>query len=90
LAIAIGRVAVGKQFAHSYVDEIGKVEAPKIDTNDPLEMSTSRRGEIGGLRYGVRVDVIKYINDRLISTFRPLSEKWHKFLGLNSFSTSKA
>jgi hypothetical protein len=52
-------------------------------------MSTGRRGEIGGNRYGVSVDVVKYINDRSINTFRPLSEKWHKFLGLDSFNTSK-
>jgi hypothetical protein len=90
LAIAIGRVAVGEQFAHGYVDEISEVEAPEMDTNDPLEMSASRGGEIGGNRYGVRVDIVKYMNDRSTSTFRPLSEKWHRFLGLNSFSTSKA
>jgi hypothetical protein len=90
LAIAIGRVAVGERFAHGYVDEIGEVEAPEMDTNDPLEMSAGRGGEIGGNRYGVRVNVVKYMNDRSISTFRPLSEKWHRFLGLDSFSTSKA
>lgn len=89
LAIAIGRVAVGEQFAHGYVDEIGEVEAPEVDTDDPLEMSAGRGGEIGGNRYGVSVDVVKYMNDRSINTFRPLSEKWHKFLGLDSFNTSK-
>ncbi|KAH0352647.1 hypothetical protein KCU83_g3356, partial [Aureobasidium melanogenum] len=90
LAIAIGRVAVGEQFAHGYVDEIGEVEAPEVDTDDPLEMSAGRSGEIGGNRYGVSVDVVKYMNDRSINTFRPLSEKWHKFLGLDSFSNSRA
>ena len=52
-------------------------------------MSAGRGGEIGGNRYGVSVDVVKYMNDRSINTFRPLSEKWHKFLGLDSFNTSK-
>ncbi|CAC9887931.1 unnamed protein product, partial [Aureobasidium pullulans] len=89
LAIAIGRVAVGEQFAYGYVDEIGEVEAPELDTDDPLEMSAGRGGEIGGNRYGVSVDVVKYMNDRSINTFRPLSEKWHRFLGLDSFNTSK-
>ena len=89
LAIAIGRVAVGEQFAHGYLDEIGEVEAPEVDTDDPLEMSAGRSSEIGGNRYGVLVDVVKYINDRLINTFRPLSEKWHNFLSLDSFSDSK-
>ncbi|CAD0051471.1 unnamed protein product, partial [Aureobasidium pullulans] len=70
LAIAIGRVAVGEQFAYGY-------------------MSAGRGGEIGGNRYGVSVDVVKYMNDRSINTFRPLSEKWHRFLGLDSFNTSK-
>ncbi|CAD0040610.1 unnamed protein product [Aureobasidium pullulans] len=55
LAIAIGRVAVGEQFAYGY-------------------MSAGRGGEIGGNRYGVSVDVVKYMNDRSINTFRPLSE----------------
>ena len=45
------------------------MEAPEVDTNDPLEMSASRSGEIGGNRYGVSVDVVKYINDRSINTF---------------------
>ncbi|THX18980.1 hypothetical protein D6D12_10783, partial [Aureobasidium pullulans] len=89
LAIAIGRVAVGEQFAYGYVDEIGEVEAPELDTDDPLKMSAGRGGEIGGNRYGVSVDVVKYMNDRSINTFRPLSEKWHRFLGLDSFNTSK-
>ncbi|CAD0051472.1 unnamed protein product [Aureobasidium pullulans] len=52
-------------------------------------MSAGRGGEIGGNRYGVSVDVVKYMNDRSINTFRPLSEKWHRFLGLDSFNTSK-
>jgi hypothetical protein len=90
LAIAIGRVTVSEQFAHGYVDEIGEVEAPEVDTNDPLKMSAGRSSEIRGNRYGVRVDIVKYMNDRSINTFRPLSEKWHKFLGLDSFSSSKA
>jgi len=89
LAITIGRVVVSEQFAYGYVDEIGEVEAPEVDTDDPLEMSARRGGEIGASRYGVRVDVVKYMNDRSISTFRPLSEKWHKFLDLNSFSSNK-
>ncbi|TIA27650.1 hypothetical protein D6C79_10565 [Aureobasidium pullulans] len=87
--IAIGRVAVSEQFAYGYVDEIGEVEAPELDTDDPLKMSAGRGGEIGGNRYGVSVDVVKYMNDRSINTFRPLSEKWHRFLGLDSFNTSK-
>ena len=66
------------------------MEAPEVDTNNPLKMSAGRSGEIGGNRYSVLVDVVKYINDRLINTFRPLSEKWHNFLSLNSFSDSKA
>ena len=51
------------------------MEVPKVDTNNPLKMSAGRSGEIGGNQYGVSVDVVKYINDRLINTFRPLSEK---------------
>lgn len=89
LAIAIGRVAVGPQFVYGYKDEIGEVEAAEVETDDPLEMSAGRGGEIGASRYGVQVDIVKHLSNRSISTFRPLSEKWHEYLGLNSHSDSR-
>jgi superfamily II DNA or RNA helicase len=89
LAIAVGRKVVGDRFAHGYMDEIGEVEEEEADTDDALEMSAGRGGEVGTNRYGVPVDIIKHLSDRSVSTFRPLSEKWHEFLGLNSFSNDK-
>jgi hypothetical protein len=44
LAIALGRFTVGEGFAHSYISEIGEVEAPEVDTNDPLEMCAGGGG----------------------------------------------
>lgn len=67
LAIAIGRVAVGEQFAHGYVDEIGELKVPEVDTDDSLEMSASRASAIGQKWHSVSVDVVKYIKDRSIT-----------------------
>ena len=89
LAIGIGRVVVGDQFAQGYQEETGEVEEEEVETDDPLEMSAGRGGEVGSNRYGVPVDIIKHLSNRSINIFRPLSEKWHDFLGLNSYSSDK-
>ena len=56
-----------------------------MDEDDPLEISAGRGGEVGAKRYGVSLDVIKHLSSRSIDTFRPLSQKWHEFLGLASY-----
>ncbi|TKA60633.1 hypothetical protein B0A49_13140 [Cryomyces minteri] len=84
-AISIGRKFVSDSFAHGYKEEIGEVEEAEIDTDDALEMSAGRGGEIGINRYGVSSDIVKHLSNRSIDTFRPLSEAWHAFLGLSSY-----
>ncbi len=83
-AISIGRRVVGDGFAHGYAEEMADIEEPEIEGDDALEMSAGRGGEVGMNRYGVSVDVIKHLSSRTVDTFRPLSEKWHEFLGLSS------
>ena len=84
-AISIGRRVVGEQFAHGYAEEMAEIEEPEVEMDDALEMSAGRGGDIGTNRYGVSVDVIKHLSSRTVDVFRPLSEKWHEFLGLNSY-----
>jgi superfamily II DNA helicase RecQ len=84
-AISIGRRVVGEGFAHGYAEEIADIEEPEVETDDALEMSAGRGGEVGANRYGVSVDVIKHLSGRTVDTFRPLSEKWHEFLELSSY-----
>ncbi len=83
-AISISRRVVGDGFAHGYAEEMADIEEPEIEGDDALEMSAGRGGEVGTNRYGVSVDVIKHLSSRTVDTFRPLSEKWHEFLGLSS------
>jgi len=45
-------------------------------------MSAGRTGFIGANRYGVPSDVIKHLSIRSLKTFRPLSEAWHRWLGV--------
>lgn len=90
VAIFIGRKVVGEGFAKGFREEAEDVEEPEVEgDDDPLEMSAGRGGEIGANRYGVSMDVIKYLSDRTLQTFRPLSEGWHTFLELQSSGTSR-
>ena len=85
IAIGLGREKIGEQFSRGYVEETTEVEEPEMDEDDPLEISAGRGGEVGAKRYGVSLDVIKHLSSRSIDTFRPLSQKWHEFLGLASY-----
>jgi len=85
VAIGLGREKIGEQFSRGYVEETTEVEEPEMDEDDPLEISAGRGGEVGAKRYGVSLDVIKHLSSRSIDTFRPLSQKWHEFLGLASY-----
>ena len=85
MAIGLGREKIGEQFSRGYVEETTEVEEPEMDEDDPLEISAGRGGEVGAKRYGVSLDVIKHLSSRSIDTFRPLSQKWHEFLGLASY-----
>ena len=76
---------VGEQFARRYAQEMAEIEEPEMDTDDALEMSAGRGGEVGANRCGVSVDVIKHLSSRAVDTFRPLSEKWYALLGLSSY-----
>ena len=84
VAIGLGREKIGEQFSRGYVEETTEVEEPEMEEDDPLEISAGRGGEVGAKRYGVSLDVIKHLSSRSIDTFRPLSQKWHEFLGLAS------
>lgn len=86
VAISIGRRVVSESFANGYKHDAAAddMEEEEDDTDDPLEMSAGRGGEIGANRYGVATDVIQHLSSRSIDTFRLLSDKWHSFLGLSS------
>ncbi|KAK0926478.1 hypothetical protein LTR29_017851 [Friedmanniomyces endolithicus] len=83
-AIGIGRKFVGDEFAKGYKDETGEVEEPEVEADDPLEISAGRGSAVGVNRYAVRSDIVRHLSQRNIETFRPLSESWHRFLGLQS------
>jgi superfamily II DNA helicase RecQ len=84
-AVGIGRVVVGESFARGYQDEIGEIEEPEVEEDEsPLELQNNRTTVVGVGHYGVPVDIIKHLSVRSLETFRPLSESWHRFLGLAS------
>ena len=82
VAVGIGRKFVGDEFARGHQEEIGEVEEPEVETDDPLEQSAGRGTAVGVNRYAVSTDIVKHLSQRNIDTFRPLSESWHRFLGL--------
>lgn len=85
VAVGIGRQFVGDEFAKGYKDETGEVEEPEMEEGeDPLEVSAGRGSAVGVNRYAVRSDIVRHLSQRNIDTFRPLSESWHRFLGLQS------
>ena len=85
VAISIGREVVGDAFARGYQERMDEnIEEEEEQDEDALEVSAGRGGEIGANRYGVPMDVIQYLSNRTIDTFRPLSMKWHSFLELKS------
>jgi len=81
-AIAIGREFIDGSFGAGTQDEVGEVEEPEVEVDSPLEMSAGRTGFIGANRYGVPSDIIKHLSIRSLKTFRPLSEAWHRWLGV--------
>jgi hypothetical protein len=83
-AVGIGRQFVGDEFAKGYKDETGEVEEPEMEGEDPLEISAGRGSAVGVNRYAVRSDIVRHLSQRNIDTFRPLSQSWHRFLGLQS------
>lgn len=85
-AVGIGRRFVGDEFARGYQAEIEEVEEPEVETDDPLDISAGRGSAIGVNRYAVPSDIVKHLSEKNIQTFRPLSESWHRFLGLESRS----
>ena len=60
------------------------MDEPEVESDDPLEISTSRGSAIGVNRYSVPSDIVKHLSERNIQTFRPLSKSWYRFLGLES------
>jgi hypothetical protein len=83
-AISIGRVFVGATFASGFQDEIGKINEPEVEVEDGLEISAGCTEKIGVQQYRVPSDIMKHLSMRSMETFRPLSEAWHRFLGLAS------
>lgn len=82
VAVGIGRKFVGDEFARGYKEEIGEVEEPEVEDEDPLEQSAGRSSATGASRYAVSTNIVRHLSQRNIDTFRPLSESWHRFLGL--------
>lgn len=87
LVVSIGREVVSDQFAEGYKEELGEVEEPEQQVEDPLELQSGRGEAFGATRYGVRADIVKHMTPKLIETFRPISEGWHRFLGLASVAS---
>jgi hypothetical protein len=83
-AVGIGRQFVGDEFVKGYKDETGEVEEPEMEGEDPLEISAGRGSVVGVNRYAVRSDIVRHLSQRNIDTLRPLSQSWHRFLGLQS------
>ena len=84
IVISIGREVVSDKFAEGYKEELGEVEEPEKEMDDPIELQSGRGEAMGASRYGVRADIVKHMTPKLIETFRPISEGWHRFLGLAS------
>ena len=65
---------------------MGEVEEAEADeeAESPIELQSGRTTAIGIVHYGVPADIVKHLSVRSLETFRPLSEKWHSFLGLAS------
>ncbi|KAG5988485.1 hypothetical protein E4U52_006542 [Claviceps spartinae] len=86
IAVGIGRKFVNKHFAKDccYTDEKDDVEEPEIATEDPLEMLAGRGTATGATRYAVRSDLVRHLMQDNVDTFRPLSQSWHSFPGLDS------
>lgn len=85
-AAAIGRKKVSLQFAKGYQEEIGEIEEVEVEEDeDPNELAAGRGSAVGANRYGVASNIVKHLSLRSIETFRPLCEKWHEFLGLESY-----
>lgn len=84
-AVGIGRVVVGESFGKGYQDEVGEIEEAEVDDDgeSPLELQNSRTTKMGVSNYSVPLDIVKHLSVRSIETFRPLSERWHVFLGLH-------
>lgn len=85
-AVGIGRAVVGEAFGHGYNDEVGEIDEAEIDEEgeSALELQSARTTKMGLGNYSVSVDIVKHLSIRSMETFRPLSELWHKFLGLAS------
>ena len=84
VAVGIGRKFVGDEFARGYKEEIVEVEEPEVEDEDPLEQSAGRSSATGVSRYAVSNNIVRHLSQRNVDTFRPLSESWHRFLGLAS------
>jgi hypothetical protein len=86
VAVGIGRMAVGEGFGRGYEDEMGEVEEAEVEEEGEhlLELQSGRSTAIGIGNYSVPIDIVKHLSIRSIEAFRPLSEHWHRFLGLAS------
>jgi hypothetical protein len=89
VAISIGRVFVGEQFAAGYREGMDEVDEPEMEEDgdnrsDPLELQAGRGERMGERRYGVPINMVQHLSPRSVDTFRRLSEGWHRFLGLSS------
>jgi hypothetical protein len=87
-AVGMGRRFVGAEFARGYQAENEEVDEPEVESDDPLEISAGRGSAIGVNRYAVPSDIVKHLSEKNIQMFRPLSESWHRFSGLESRKAS--
>lgn len=81
-ALAIGREFVDGGFGTGTQDEVGEGEEAEVEENSPLEMLAGQMEQIGVNRSSVPSDMAKHLSIRSLRTFRPISEAWHRFLGV--------
>ena len=52
---------MGDEFARGYKEEIGEVEEPEVELEDPLEQSAGRGAAVGMNRYTVSKDIVRHL-----------------------------
>lgn len=96
-AVGIGREFVGESFSKGYQDEVGEAEEAEADDDggepggeSAIELQSGRTTAVGVSHYGVPLNIIKHLSMRSLDVFRPLSGRWHQFLGLESARPAKS
>ena len=91
-AVGIGREVVGEAFGRGYQDEVAEVDEAEVDDagESALELQSAHTTKTGLANYGVPIDIVKHLSMRSVQTFRPLSQAWHRFLGVDGHEARPA